>query len=229
MVARVFYGRRDRIEILECYLRRNLKYNGGLLDQVDFVYQTEPGSGQVHRDDMDYLVDLVRAEPGYTSTETHGGFGHRYDNCIENVIYFKIDDDIVYIEDAAIPSMVISLFENPEYPIIGANVVRHALLSHVHARNGAIKPIQLVHDHGVSNNDDWKMSNVTAGSYPEDEENYQESQIPLPEYSWLPIRSGTTLKNTPMAKAGYNSYDRCTWSSPYCGKQFPRDATTSLF
>lgn len=218
VVARVFYGRRDRVEILECYLRRNLKQNGGLLDQVDFVYQTGSGFGIVHPDDIDYLNALTEVEPAYNQVQRSGGFGHRYDDCLDDVIYFKIDDDVVYIDDAAIPSMVISLFEYPEFPFISANVVRHALLSHVHARIGAIVPIQLVHDDGTSNSEDWRMSHLPSGTYDEFAKDHRDSKLALADYSWLPIRSGTSLRNTPMARAGYSSFGECTWASPYCGK-----------
>jgi hypothetical protein len=37
VIALVFFGRVDRISILDCYLRQNLVLNGGWLDEVIFV------------------------------------------------------------------------------------------------------------------------------------------------------------------------------------------------
>jgi hypothetical protein len=70
-----------------------LKKNGGLLDEVIFVVRTE------EKEDLDWLEDLLRISPEYTTYKpAHGRNGAYADswNLVQNkTIYIKIDDDVV--------------------------------------------------------------------------------------------------------------------------------------
>ncbi|KAI4201765.1 MAG: hypothetical protein LQ346_002076 [Caloplaca aetnensis] len=71
VVGLVFYGRRSRVEILDCYLKQNLKSNGGLLDEVVFLARTD------NADDLAFLDRLVRETPGYGKNDLGGKNGRR--------------------------------------------------------------------------------------------------------------------------------------------------------
>ncbi|KAL8753661.1 MAG: hypothetical protein Q9184_005358, partial [Pyrenodesmia sp. 2 TL-2023] len=63
VVGLVFYGRRSRVEILHCYLKQNLKTNGGLLDEVIFLARTDDV------EDLAFLDQLVHETPGYSKND----------------------------------------------------------------------------------------------------------------------------------------------------------------
>ncbi|CCG83807.1 protein of unknown function [Taphrina deformans PYCC 5710] len=215
VVVRVFYGRRAMIEILEVYLRRNLRRNGGILNRVEFAWQ----GGSAHPEDVQYLEHLVKVEPDYVSLSSvsgqAGGYSARYDGIKDGTIYIKMDDDMVYIDDNTCASLVLALLENAEYKVVSANVVRHPMFTHIHARKGAIYPFEFLQDDGVQNTRHWRTSLQPPGNESAKAENYRETQIPVERYSYLPIRSRQSLAGTPLAHVEYGPQD-CSWASPYC-------------
>ena len=115
-VGLVFYGRRSRVSILDCYLRvrtkgilfsyyradtfalqRNLKANGGSLDEVIFVARTNDV------EDLQWLDHIVSTTPGYSRHNlTEPGedpslidYGKVWDMAERGTMYVKIDDDVV--------------------------------------------------------------------------------------------------------------------------------------
>jgi hypothetical protein len=116
-VGLVFYGRRSRVSILDCYLKvrpfnsiseklkltlysplqRNLKENGGSLDEVIFVARTNDV------EDLQWLDQLVTTTPGYSRHNlTEPGedpslvdYGKVWDMAERGTMYIKIDDDVV--------------------------------------------------------------------------------------------------------------------------------------
>lgn len=133
--AVVVYGRRDRVEILHRYLLRNLKVNGGLLDKVIFVVYA------AMEDDLRYLNELVEKHaPFYVIPPVEGRrLAKIYSVCTDpETIYLKLDDDLVYISDEAIPDMVRERLRG-RCSFVSANVVNHAILSAVHQDIGAIR------------------------------------------------------------------------------------------
>jgi hypothetical protein len=114
IIGLVFYGRKEFVSILDCYLqvcmifscfviwltnppKRNLVENGGLLDEVIFAVNTE------NQDDLAYLDELVAANPKYRTYEAHnenyehGGWQGTWSAVEHGNIYIKIDDDVVRI------------------------------------------------------------------------------------------------------------------------------------
>ncbi|OAX84525.1 hypothetical protein ACJ72_01116 [Emergomyces africanus] len=59
IVAVIFFGRPDRVEILDCYIKRNLVVNGGWIDEVYWAPNTEKQA------DLDWLDKLVPTSPLY--------------------------------------------------------------------------------------------------------------------------------------------------------------------
>jgi hypothetical protein len=138
VVGLVLYGRREYVRILDCYLKRNLKSNGGMLDGVIFVPRTSI------QEDLDYLEELLPTEPAYSRFEpddTYGWFPGMWAAVKEpDTIYVKIDDDVVYIADNTLAAMVKRMEENPDYFAVSANVVNNPAISWVHEHLGVYYP-----------------------------------------------------------------------------------------
>jgi hypothetical protein len=120
--------------------QRNLKDNGGILDEVIFAINTD------NEDDLAYLEKLLTTHPRYSKHVAQGQYDQRwwFGNweavSDPNAIYVKIDDDVVFIEDDTIGRVVTRLVENPNYFAVSANVVNNPALSWVHGRLGVYKP-----------------------------------------------------------------------------------------
>jgi hypothetical protein len=96
IIAFVFFGRRNRVEMLRCYLERNLKENGGWLDEVHWVLNTNKES------DLLYLEELLKTSDSYKKVDltTEGavgfaGFAKAWGHVERGKLYVKIDDDVV--------------------------------------------------------------------------------------------------------------------------------------
>jgi len=91
VIAIVFFGRIDRISILDCYLRKNLVHNGGWLDEVIFVVNAHSS------DSLAWLDLVVSKTPGYRKWTgcTDCGFEKAWRIAEDGPMYIKIDDDIV--------------------------------------------------------------------------------------------------------------------------------------
>lgn len=74
-------------------LQRNLKANGGLLDEVIFSVNTK------NQDDLTYLDALVKTNKAYrkyVSTKSYDGWSVSWEPVTDpHAIYVKIDDDVV--------------------------------------------------------------------------------------------------------------------------------------
>jgi hypothetical protein len=57
VVVVLFYGRKPTVEILNIYLQRNLRRCGGIIDEIQFIVNTDKPR------DLEYLDELLAAEP----------------------------------------------------------------------------------------------------------------------------------------------------------------------
>lgn len=91
IVGLIFFGRPDRVAILDCYLKQNLVENGGFLDKVHWVANTDK------EQDLKYLDELVPTSPSYSRIDLPElGFSSIWEHAIERgTLYIKIDDDVV--------------------------------------------------------------------------------------------------------------------------------------
>lgn len=90
IIGLVFFGRPPVVEILDCYLKKNLVSNGGWLDEVQFVVNTP------NEDDIAWLDTLVDEEKLYKKiTKPEMGYNHIWELVKKEHMYIKIDDDIV--------------------------------------------------------------------------------------------------------------------------------------
>ena len=94
IIGFIFYGRPMMINVLDCYLRKNLAVNGGYLDEVHFVANTPV------QEDLDYLDALVEEVPEYVRVNRTGLWKKLWDYTAQfdpETIFVKIDDDIVSV------------------------------------------------------------------------------------------------------------------------------------
>jgi hypothetical protein len=95
IIGLVFFGRKNRVEILRCFLERNMVDNGGWLDEVHWVQNTDK------KDDLAYLDEILASQPRYKkidlSAEGVGfiGYGFAWGHLERGNLYLKIDDDVV--------------------------------------------------------------------------------------------------------------------------------------
>lgn len=158
VVGLLFVERKRYVEILECYVSRNLVRNGGHLDEVRWIINSKT------QEDLDYLETIVHQVPEYT-THSVTSYEQAYEFLDRDVTYVKIDDDIVFFEDNAIPSIIKRLDENPQYLAVSANVMNQPALAFVHYHLGAIHPY--LPEQEISENfvdgaavQDWRISGI---------------------------------------------------------------------
>ena len=77
--------------ILDCYLKKNLASNGGYLDEVHWVVNTD------NQEDIAYLDKLVNTSEKYKKIDLPSlGYNSVWEHAVESgPMYIKIDDDIV--------------------------------------------------------------------------------------------------------------------------------------
>ncbi|KAJ9638748.1 hypothetical protein H2201_008829 [Coniosporium apollinis] len=136
VVGYIFYGRWDRVQVLDCYMKRNLVKNGGMMDKVIWLENTNKET------DIEALKGLLASESDYEHrfAKKVGGYSGLWDSLDADTMYIKLDDDIVYVADDAIPRLIQYRLENPRPFLVSANVINNPALSWVHTRLGAVRP-----------------------------------------------------------------------------------------
>lgn len=95
IIGLVFFGRPSVVAILDCYLKKNLVSNGGFLDEVHWVVNTE------NLEDIAYLEKLVETSEEYKKiTVPTMGYKSIWEHAVEAPqMYIKIDDDMVNLPE----------------------------------------------------------------------------------------------------------------------------------
>lgn len=91
IIALIFFGRPPVVEILDCYLKKNLASNGGFLDEVHWVVNTDKPQ------DIQYLDDLLETSAVYKKVTIPSlTYNSVWEHAVErDHMYIKIDDDMV--------------------------------------------------------------------------------------------------------------------------------------
>lgn len=129
-------GRRRYMEILLPYLLNNRE----LIDEHHWWVNTGD------EEDLSWIAkvcaeypDFLRQIPCPGKVDGNRSVSLFYGYCTDdNVIYIKIDDDIVWMADDAIRELVRFRIENPAYFLIYANIVNNVLIDRLRQRNGLI-------------------------------------------------------------------------------------------
>ncbi|KAI0517718.1 hypothetical protein F5B22DRAFT_645426 [Xylaria bambusicola] len=141
IIAMVFFGRKRYVDILDCYLRQNLASNGGYVDEVWFMVHTEV------QEDISWLNALVKDLPDYKIVgqegcqSNNGRYGCLWEHATaDNTMYIKLDDDIVYIHQDAIPQLVHTRLAVPHAYAVSANLVNSPITGMEQFHHNAIYP-----------------------------------------------------------------------------------------
>ncbi|KAJ4144743.1 hypothetical protein LMH87_003614 [Akanthomyces muscarius] len=213
VVVLIFYGRRSTVSILDCYLKRNLVSNGGLIDEVIWLRRTEA------KLDLDFLQKLLDSETRYSKRDVDrtdaNGFASAYEGMDDDTLYLKIDDDVVFIDDNALLSLICTKLTHPEYYIVSANVVNQPMISWLHWNLGAVLPYlpdtknpypELKDGEQV----DWRASSLPDYDGPEDLNILEWSSPDKKKHRWLPMRNRTdhVLTGTPIVNTQYDAFGK---------------------
>ncbi|KAI1094402.1 hypothetical protein F5B19DRAFT_55867 [Rostrohypoxylon terebratum] len=140
IVAVVFYGRKQNVDILDCYLQENLISRGGYLDDVWFMVHTKKA------EDIAWLNEFVKKNPLYKQKGLGSCGEEEATACVwdylvdDNTLYIKMDDDILYIHHDAIPQLVHTRLAQPHPYAISAQLVNSPITSLQQYHYGAIHP-----------------------------------------------------------------------------------------
>ncbi|KAJ5791423.1 uncharacterized protein N7518_008434 [Penicillium psychrosexuale] len=201
IVALVPFHYHERTEILDCYLQKNLVHNNGFLDQVIFVPQTDDAV------DMEWLYSIVNQTPEYAISSRYHEI--EWEVAKNNVMYIRIDGDIVFLEDNAIPTIVKTKLDNPSTLMVSANVINEAALASLHSHPGTALPylpelydveqpsrskLQLKHD--------WRASNLPSWQGPPSFKISKDFDPPFEGHRWLLPRDAGSDRD-PIARSVY--------------------------
>ena len=232
IIGLIFYGRRDRAAILDCYLKENLAINGGWLDEVVWGVNTD------NTDDLVYLEELVPTSPYYRRLDLkEKGYVNLWNQSVESGnIYIKIDDDVVYISPDAIPLIVHTLTTQEKAVVVSANVVNSPEHNWIHYRTGAVQPYLPEFDVpapgslSTLENPVWRVADFPSwigppgwaspgvGEFtevikkllPPRPDGDHATELPL--HRWLPLDDSGEIYKTPIAQTSYNPYG-AGWTS----------------
>ena len=228
IIGLLFFGRRSTVSILDCYLQKNLEKNGGWLDEVHFVVNTE------EKADIKWLDKLVKKTKQYKKIEIEAvkgkdGYDAIWATCEKQNVYIKIDDDIVFFDEEAIPNLVYSLIKHPEALGVAANLINSPETGWLHYHMGAIhaylpelsRKKEDLRDPESSGPKAWRASALPEWSGGEmsfpiggfaagktDESAHLGPDVPgappFKGHRWLPLPGGDNdLWRTPMAESKY--------------------------
>lgn len=207
IIAFVFYGRPSRVEMLDCYLKQNLVENGGFLDEVQWAVNTNK------EEDIKWLDDVVL--PSTTSYKkvmigntNQGDFGNVWQHVERRHLYIKIDDDVLFIDEHAIPELVDARMKHPDAFIVSANIVNNPLLGWVHYRMGALHPyLPEMTAPSPSAAAEWRASKQPSWTGPKDFRFGLDKPPPFEGHRWLPVRdSSHSIRDTPVAEIQYDAF-----------------------
>ncbi|KAM6506463.1 hypothetical protein FSOLCH5_013444 [Fusarium solani] len=203
----VFYGRKSRVSSMRCYLERNLVDNGGWLDEVLWIVNTQNG------EDLRYLDEIIARNPKRhkklipeerLSTYT---YYKAWRHLERGKYYVKIDDDILWFDDSAIPNLVTRKIEHPDDFVVAGNIINNPPLGFIHFRMGALHPYFPEPEqpsYATNGTDYWKPSRHGFWDGPKNYTWDIEKPPPAwPHRGWLRVRDDTMIYQTPVAKLKY--------------------------
>ncbi|KAM0410885.1 hypothetical protein ACHAPD_010700 [Fusarium lateritium] len=189
--------------------------NGGWLDEVLWVVNTDKG------DDLRYLEQIIATNPRYKKIHPQEMAGtytykHIWKLLDRGKYYVKIDDDVVWIDDDAIPNLVTRKIQNPKDFVVSGNIINNPPLGFFHMRMGAIHPYFPERFEPLSINitneeDYWKPSLHPFWEGP-NKFKWDLSKEPPPweNHRWLRVPNDRSLYQTPAAELKYE-----VWGDSY--------------
>jgi hypothetical protein len=127
----------------------------------------------------------------------------------DNVMYIRIDGDVVYMEDHTIPTIVKTKLDSPDALMVSANVVNEGALASLHSHRGVSLPYlpELEHTSQPSRSKsqlehDWRASSLPSWTGPQDFKVRKDFKPPFEGHRWLLPRESATDRD-PIAGSVY--------------------------
>jgi len=147
IVVCIPYGRRRTVSILLNYLRRDR----AIVDEVQFWMNTDPEQvedvawAEQQAEIFEGWIRCVPRPSDEALAPKQLNIGLFYaGTCDANTLYFRFDDDIVYVHPNYFPSMVAFRLRNPACLLVMGNIWNNAIIGWVHQQAGRIDQV-----HGV--------------------------------------------------------------------------------
>lgn len=174
-----------------------------------------------------YAEEISKATPEYEFLPISAT--HKENNYTEvwyeafndkNAVYLKMDDDVVFAEDNAIPRLVTTLIKNPNALLVSSLVVNNPALGWLAYRMGALHPYMpefqppLARHLASRENGIWRPSELPKRVVPPEEgvaiDSYHymfgaEEEKDIPKHRWVPV-SENYLPKTPAAFSEYDPF-----------------------
>ncbi|CAM1503435.1 Fc.00g082110.m01.CDS01 [Cosmosporella sp. VM-42] len=191
--------------------QRNLVDHGGWLDEVLWVVNTDDEA------DLHYLDEVISSNPiRYKKLAIPGGklWSNTYYKAWQHLergkYYVKIDDDIVWIEDDAIPRLVTRKLNNPDDFVVSANVINNPPLGFMHYRMGALHPYLPEIDVPSHLGGSWKPSEHPFWDGPSSFTWSPDEEPPRYHHRWLRVKDDKMMVQTPATQLQYE-----VWGNSY--------------
>jgi hypothetical protein len=163
-----------------------------------------------------YLDELLAAEPLYKKIELEGigfiGYGFAWGHLERNNLYIKIDDDVIYLADDAIPRVVDMKVKNPNYLVVSGNIINSPLMGWVHYHMGAIHPYSPEFDVyeppllDVGATKSWRYTDYPAWEGPDDFYFDMDQDPPYKGHRWLRMQNESDIHRTPITETEYKTW-----------------------
>ena len=162
-------------------------------------------------EDLAYLEELLPTTKSYskiTLGEKIKKFTDIWTLCERGVMYIKIDDDIVFIDDSAVKNLIDAKIAHPENLLVSANIINNPAMSWVHYHLlGAIRPYlpEVIRPENASTKS-WRASELPQWREDGTFSHNVKFAPPSPNHRWLPLGPGYTLDGTPIETTTYDAW-----------------------
>ena len=157
-------GRKKFLEILARYVLKqdivdewHLWLNTTKQDDIDYIYSLSK--------EFSHFIKIVEIKNDDAAVHHNDlkNFPYFYNYCIDkSTIYFKFDDDVVFIEDGTFETMIEYKVAHPECFIVFPNIVNNPVMSYLHQRMGAVDTHL-----GICKLDPWGYNNLYNDAFAE--------------------------------------------------------------
>ncbi|KAJ4245832.1 hypothetical protein NW762_013956 [Fusarium torreyae] len=178
--------------------------NGGWLDEILWVVNTDD------KDDLQYLDGIISQNPARhkklqlagerMSTNT---YYKAWRHLERGKYYVKIDDDVVWFDDNAIPQLVSRKISHPNDFVVSANIVNNPPLGFLHFHMGALHPYlpEVLQSDTVPKS--WKPSDHGFWLGNSDFSWTLDLGPPYQGHRWLRVQDERMMGRTPVSKLKY--------------------------
>jgi len=218
VVAVVFVGRREYLEILFPYLLSNMAFRGGVIQEVwlahkktndfDFMERTVNRENRI-QNRLAWIILEKHEAKAKENPEKHEQLMDdamsQYYILTQNpiaknrrILFFKLDDDVVYIDPKTFGAMTYQKALNPRDMgclFISASVVNHCRLSHQMQKKGAILDFQ-----ELEHKEAWKLRGLDSKFVYEDD--------PFGDCSWASWQCAANIHESLLFRIANQTSER---------------------